>query len=289
MSFILATDTSCDIYRRELKDRNIEYLPLFYSIGDDAFPDEFSTDAEYKAFYDQIRAGKMPTTSQINIAEHEDFFTKLTEKYSEDILYVTLSSGLSSTNASAEHAAKTVSEKTGRTICVVDSLGATIATRHVVDEAERLRDAGLSAVDAAKQLAEFVTHIHTWFMPADLMHLKRGGRVSGPAAYIGTALNIKPIIFIDKKGGLTVTNKVHGVPKAMSFMADKLKNDGAEVPHKFYIASADSEYAEEMLKRAKAVRPDWEGEIGWIGPVIGAHTGCGAVGISFVSDKPREI
>lgn len=289
MSFILATDTSCDIYRRELKERNIEYLPLVYTIGDNAFPDEFSSDAEYKAFYDQIRAGKMPTTSQINIAEHEDFFTKLTEKYSDDILYITLSSGLSSTNASAGQAAKTVSEKTGRTICVVDSLGATIAVRNVVDEAERLRDAGVSAVDAAKQLEDFVAHIHTWFMPVDLMHLKRGGRVSGPAAYIGTALNIKPIIFIDKKGGLTVTNKIHGVPKAMAFMANKFKTDSAEAPHKFYIASADSEYAEELLKRAKEARPDCEGEIGWIGPVIGAHTGCGAVGISFVSNKLREI
>ncbi len=289
MGFILATDTSCDIYRSELKARGIEYRPLVYTIGDDAFPDEFSSDAEYKAFYDEIRAGKMPTTSQINIAEHEEFFTMLAEKYSDDILYITLSSGLSSTNASAVHAAQTVSEKTGRTICVVDSLGATIAVRHVVDEAERLRNEGVPVVDAAKQLEDFVSHIQTWFMPVDLMHLKRGGRVSGPAAYIGTALNIKPIIFINKVGGLTVTHKIRGVPKAMAFMADKLKSDSAEAPHKFYIASADSEYAKEMLCRAKAVRPDCEGEIGWIGPVIGAHTGCGAVGISFIGNKLREI
>lgn len=289
VSFVLATDTSCDIFRSELKSRGIEYRPLVYTIGDDAFPDEFSSAAQYKAFYDEIRAGKMPTTSQINIAEHEEFFTSLTRKYSEDILYITLSSGLSSTNASAVRAAQTVSENTGRNICVVDSLGATIAVRLVVDEAERLRNDGVSAVDAAKALEEFVAHIQTWFMPVDLMHLKRGGRVSGPAAYIGTALNIKPIIFINKTGGLTVTNKIHGVPKAMAFMADVFKRDSAEAPHKFYVASADSDYAEEMLKRAKSARPDCEGEIGWIGPVIGAHTGCGAVGISFVGNKLREI
>lgn len=289
MGFVLATDTSCDVFKSELTNRGIEYLPLVYTIGENAYPDEFSSDAEYKAFYDGIRAGNMPTTSQINTAEHEEFFTGLVKKYGEDILYVTLSSGLSGTYASAVAAAKTVEKSTGKRICVVDSLSATIATRQVVDEAERLRDEGLAVDAAAEQLVDFVRHIHTWFMPVDLMHLKRGGRVSGPMAYLGTALNIKPIIFINKTGGLTVTNKIHGVPKALTFMTDVFKRDSAKLPHKVYIASADSAFAEELCKKIKAVRPDCECEIGWIGPVIGAHTGCGAAGVSFVSDKLREI
>ncbi len=289
MGFILSADTSGDIPRSDMRAHGIEYLPLLFTIDGVEYRDEFSSDAEFKAFYDKIRAGKLPTTSQINIAEHEEFFEQLIGKYDDDIVYVTLSSGLSSSCASARKAADSVMERTGRKIYVVDSLGATISQRLVVDEALSLREKGASAEGAVKYLNDFVKHIHTWFMPTDLMHLKRGGRVSGPAAYIGTALNIKPIIFIDKVGGLPVVKKVRGAGKGIAAMIDIFERDSAKTPHKFYVASADSEFADEMFKKARAVRPDCESEIGWIGPVIGSHTGCGAVGISFVSDKEREI
>ena len=139
MSFTLSADTSCDILRNEMTARGIEYRPLVYTIDDVPHFDEFAKDEDYKGFYDQIRAGKMPTTSQINIVEHEEFFETLLDKYEGDIVHVTLSSGLSSTYASACKAAENVNEKHGNRVYVVDSLGATIATRHVVDEAQRVR------------------------------------------------------------------------------------------------------------------------------------------------------
>ena len=287
MSFTLSADTSCDILRNEMTARGIEYRPLVYTIDDVPHFDEFAKDEDYKGFYDQIRAGKMPTTSQINIVEHEEFFETLLDKYEGDIVHVTLSSGLSSTYASACKAAENVNEKHGKRVYVVDSLGATIATRHVVDEAQRLRDEGVCAADAAEQLKQFTYKLQTWFMPTDLMHLKRGGRVSGPSAYIGTALNIKPIINFDKYGALAVVQKKMGAGKGIAAMVEAFKKLSAAVPHKVYIASADSDLAEELLQKAKAVRPDCQFEIGWIGPVIGAHTGCNAVGISFVSDSSR--
>ncbi|WP_438847210.1 DegV family protein [Anaerocaecibacter muris] len=287
MSFTLSADTSCDILRNEMTARGIEYRPLVYTIDDVPHFDEFAKDEDYKGFYDQIRAGKMPTTSQINIVEHEEFFETLLDKYEGDIVHVTLSSGLSSTYASACKAAENVNEKHGKRVYVVDSLGATIATRHVVDEAQRLRDGGVCAADAAEQLKQFTYKLQTWFMPTDLMHLKRGGRVSGPSAYIGTALNIKPIINFDKYGALAVVQKKMGAGKGIAAMVEAFKKLSAAVPHKVYIASADSEFAEELLQKAKAVRSDCQFEIGWIGPVIGAHTGCNAVGISFVSDSSR--
>lgn len=290
MGFILATDTSCDILKSELRARGIEYKSLVYTVDGVEYPDEFERDEQYKAFYDGIRAGDMPSTSMINVVEHEEFFTELTRKYAdEDIVYITLSSGLSASYSSAVKAADTVSKSTGRKIYVVDSYGATIVTRHVVDEAQRLRDAGVGAGEAAEKLAEFAAHLHTWFMPVDLMHLKRGGRVSGPAAYIGTALNIKPIINFNAAGGLVVAKKQRGVAKGIAFMIDMFKDEAIDEPHKVYIANADSELAQDMLAKAKAARPDCEFEIGWIGPVIGAHTGCGAVGISFRAKSLREL
>ncbi len=125
-------------------------------------------------------------------------------------------------------------------------------------------------------------------MPTDLMHLKRGGRVSGPSAYIGTALNIKPILQFDASGALVVKQKKIGAGKGIAAMIDIFKTTSAKQPHKVYIASADSDLAEGMLKKAQAARPDCDIEIAWIGPVIGAHTGVNAVGISFLSDSVRE-
>ena len=287
MKFTLSTDTSCDIFRSELKAKGVEYRPLVYTIDEVPYFDEFSADEDYKGFYKLIRDGKLPTTSQINIAEHEEFFLGLCDKYEGDIVHITLSSGLSSTYESAVKAAETVNAKLGNRVYVLDSLGATITTRHVVDEAVRLRDEGLTAAEAVNRLKNFTDHLHTWFMPTDLMHLKRGGRVSGASAVIGTALNIKPILIINEVGGLSVVQKVIGAGKGIKAMTAKVKRNSSPVPHKIYIASADSELAEELKGAVKEVRPDCDVEIGWIGPVIGAHTGCGAVGLSFRSDKPR--
>ncbi|MCH5165288.1 MAG: DegV family protein [Clostridiales bacterium] len=283
----MSTDTSCDIFRNELKARKIAYRPLVYTIDDKPYMDEFTVDEDYKAFYAEVRSGKMPTTSQINVVEHEEFFESLLGKQDGDILHITLSSGLSSTYASACLAAETVNAKYGKRVYVVDSLGATITVRHVVDKAQEYRDAGYSAEEASQKLAEYTSHLQTWFMPTDLMHLKRGGRVSGPAAYIGTALKIKPILFINKVGGLSVVDKKIGVTKALNAMANAFARDCSKNAQKVYIASADSDYAEEFRDKIKALRPDCDVEIGWIGPVIGAHTGSGAVGLSFYSDKTR--
>ncbi len=288
MKFTLSTDTVCDIFRSELKERGIEYISTYYTIEGVEHKDEFTREEQFKEFYAKIRSGEMPTTSQVTKNDYDEFFDGLINKYDGDILHVTISSGLTTSPLAARQVAEEIFERTGRHIYIVDSLGATIATRHIVDEAERMRDEGVPAADAAKKLENIVNHIHTWFMPYDLMHLKRGGRVSGPAAYIGTALNIKPILNFDKNGALVVVKKKMGSSKGIAAMIDIFKKYSAKAPHKVYIASADSDLAEPMLRKAKEARPDCEIEIAWIGPVIGAHTGCNAVGISFLSDAPRE-
>lgn len=289
MEFILSSDRSCDIFCGEMKRRGIEYISQIYTVDDTPHTDEFDSDADYKAFYALIRSGKMPTTSQINIAEHEDFFEAMLEKHDKDLLHITLSSGLSNTYASAVAAAETVNARHGKKrVYVLDSLGATVVQRIVVDEAERLRDAGLSANEAMTELTNFIKHVQVWFMTTDLMYLKRGGRVSGASAVIGTALNIKPILVINKNGGLSVVQKKIGPGKGMAFMTDMFRKFNAPCTSKVYLPSADSEYNDDMKERILAVRPDCDVEIGWVGPVIGAHTGAGLIGVCFLSDKERE-
>ena len=288
--FTLSTDTSCDIFRNELKLAGIEYRPLVYTIDDVPYFDEFTADADYKAFYDLIRAGKMPTTSQINIAEHEEFFGMLAKKYDGDILHITLSSGLSSTYSCACTAAETVNAELGaKRVYVVDSLGATITVRHVVDEAIRLRDEGVSAADAAERLKEFAFRLHTWFMPTDLMHLKRGGRVSSVAAIAGTMLGIKPILSFTSEGKLNVIDKVRGMKRAFSYALDKMdKFPPVKENPVIWVVHTDAEAeANELAALVEAkcgIKPD----VTIMGPVIGSHVGPGAVAVLWKSDEVRQ-
>ena len=288
MKFTLSTDTVCDIYRSELRERGIEYVSTYFTIEGQEHKDEFTRDDQFKEFYNKIRGGEMPTTSQVTQNDYEQFFGELINKYDGDIVHITISSGITTSPLFARQVAANIFDQTGRRIYIVDSLGATVATRLVVDEAQRLRDSDVPAEEAVAILEDFVNHNHTWFMPTDLMHLKRGGRVSGPSAYIGTALNIKPILRFDPAGALVVMQKKIGASKGVAEMINIFKRDCSQKPHKVYIASADSDLAETMLKKAQAARPDCDIEIGWIGPVIGSHTGVNAVGITFISDKTRN-
>ena len=291
MSFILSTDRSCDIFCSELDSRGIKQLSQVFTIDEVPHIDDFDNDEQYKGFYDLIRAGKMPTTSQINIAEHEEFFEKVLSENEGDLLHITLSSGLSSTYQSALTAAANVNEKLGATrVYVLDSLAATSVQRLVVDEAQRLRDEGLSAAEALEKMNYITKHVAVRFMPTDLMHLKRGGRVSGASAVIGTALRIKPILCINKEGGLSIVTKKIGVAAGVAYMADFFKQFNGESTKRVYLPTADNwEVAETLKAKILEIRPDCEVVIGWVGPVIGAHTGAGMVGCTFVSDKERDI
>ncbi|MCH5153631.1 MAG: DegV family protein [Clostridiales bacterium] len=291
MSFTLSTDRSCDIFCSELDSRGIKYISQVYTIDEVPHVDDFDKDEDYKGFYDLIRAGKLPTTSQINIAEHEEFFERILGECGGDLLHITLSSGLSSTYQSAVTAANNVNERLGATrVYVLDSLAATSVQRLVVDEAQRLRDEGKSAKEALELMQDITKRIQVRFMPTDLMHLKRGGRVSGAAAVIGTALKIKPILCINKEGGLSIVTKKMGVGAGVGYMADFFKQNNDEFTKKVYLPSADNlEVAEDLKARIQAIRPDCDVEIGWVGPVIGAHTGAGMVGVVFLSGKEREI
>lgn len=282
MSFILSTDTSCDIKKSELAARNIKYVPLSYIIEGVTYYDNMDSDAEYKEFFTKLRSGVMAATSQITIFEHEQYFTELLENNEGDLLHVTLSSGLSSTYASAVKAAENLAAKfPDRAIYILDSRSATMVHRLVVDDCANMREKGLSAKEVFERENEAIDYLNVSFMTYDLMHLKRGGRLSGPAAYIGSALKIKPMLTINLMGGLSITDKVHGVPKAMKLMIDRLKQNVADEPQTLYVGTADSENAQEFCEMVQQCCPQNKVELCWFGPVIGAHVGAGALALTY--------
>lgn len=289
MEFILSTDTSCDVFKSEIAAHHAYYVPLTYTIDGESYEDHFDKDEQYKAFYDKIRGGAMPTTSQVTIFQHEEYFRSIFAKEATgDIIHLTLSSGLSSTYASALKAAENLAiEFPSRKIYVVDTLSATCVHGMVYYQALKLRDEGLEASAAFDALQTYIKSINVWFMTVDLMHLKRGGRVSGPMAYIGTALNIKPILTINSSGGLTVATKKPGVNNGMRYMIDTFAKTVVDEPHEVFIPQADSDLCDAFIEKLRAQFPKYTFRKNWVGPVIGAHTGVGLLGISYISKVPR--
>lgn len=282
--FCLTTDTSCDIFRSELDEKNIPWIPLSFTIDGVTYDDEFSSDEEYADFYNKIKAGAMPTTSQINVFNHEEFFEKVIAGGAKNIIHMSLSGGLSNTVNSARVAAGSVAEKhPDCKIFVLDTLSATQGHRYLVDEAVKLRDNGANVKDAYDALVTLAGKIHHWIVVDDLMHLKCGGRVSGASAYIGSLLNIKPVLIINDEGKLAVVKKAKGTVNAYRYVLEMIK-EYAEDPDDLtiYLANADADdKIADMKKLLKETFPAADVRVGWIGPVIGAHTGSGTLGLVF--------
>jgi len=291
MKFILTTDTSCDCFKHELDAQSIPWIPLTYTLDGVEYSDDYVENSQYQAFYDKLATGAMPTTSQINPASHEEFFEKVLAQHNMDIIHLTLSGGLSETVNSARVAAKNVMEKhTQRKIYIVDTLAATQAHHQILDYATALRE-DFTAEEAVTKIEKYRMTVQAWFMVNDLHHLKRGGRVSAFAATFGTMLKIKPILTINHEGRLAVVKKIKGHAAAINYFLEIVeankadKNSGA-----FYIVNANAHtFVEQLKEKLKEKYPNCPIKGGWIGPVIGAHTGGGTFGIIFeAKSRPTD-
>lgn len=285
--FTLTTDTSVDLPRKKLDELGVPYLPLSYIIDGKSYKDTLSAGKDFSAFYSSLLSGKMPSTSQINPQEHEDFFEEIYAKYKTPIVHITLSSGLSQTYNSALIAKRNFEEKhPDVTVHIVDSLAASLAVCPIFYHGLFLRNSGFTATKCVERLDALKMKTQAFIIADDLFHLKRGGRISGAAAVIGSLLNIKPMLTFANDGKLEVYKKAKGFKKAMRIVVDSIKENCPDIAEQtIYIANANAkdkaDYAKELLESTF----DCKTETNWIGPVIGAHTGSGTLGIVFVANS----
>ena len=277
-SYELYIDASVDIEQRYLEENDIHIIPMEYTVDDQVnVMDRPQTEEELHVFYGKMRKGSLTGTSQITPYTYEKYFREAAEA-GRSLLYICLSSGLSSTYASSLTAAAAVKEDYPEVqIECVDSLGATGGMGLLLLLAIRNREAGMSLMDNAAFLRAHALDMGFWFMVEDLVYLKRGGRISAAAALAGNVLNLKPILQINREGKLVNISKQRGVPRALKYMVDcyeKAHDDtlGSDV----VIAHADCrERAEKLADEVRRINPDARIQICPMGPVIGAHTGPG--------------
>ncbi len=174
-----------------------------------------------------------------------------------------------------------------RRIECIDSLCASIGEGYLVYLAGKLRKEGKSFDEVTTFVKENRTNVCHWFSVDDLLHLKRGGRLSGFEAAVGTALKIKPVLSVDREGKLTVVAKVRGTKKGMEYLKERLINDGIDtVNQTVMIGHADvPEIAEQLKEQLLDEGLVKDVIISNVGPIIGSHVGSGMFALVFLGEN----
>ncbi len=285
--FKLITDSTADLPAEYLQEHNVGCIKLSYIIDGVTYGQ--GRELPPREFFDMMRGGKMPTTSQVNPEEAKAFLEKAVQT-DKEILLLAFSSGLSGTYNNIRLAAEELmEERPDCKIIVIDTLCASMGEGLIVHKAVGLRDAGKSMEEVAEWVKSNLLNVVHVFTVDDLFHLYRGGRVSKTTAVIGTLAGIKPILHVDNEGHLININKVRGRKKSLvtlvDYMAERVagydpENDMVMISHGD--ALEDAEFVRDQVKVRLGIQNFL---INSLGPVIGAHTGPGLIALFFMGTE----
>ncbi len=281
--FAILTDSACDLPAAYYEEHDIECIPLGFVMDGVSYGGEDGAKIDDKDFYARLRGGALPKTFQITPDQAKAHILPHAEK-GEDVLIVSFSSGLSGTYGSYLAAAKDVETAyLGRKIAVVDSLCASLGEGLFLDYIAKYADGGASLGETETYALGLRTHICHYFTVEDLNHLKRGGRVSASAAFLGTLLNVKPVLHVDEAGHLIPLEKKLGRKKSITALVSHMKELQILTPtDPIFISHGDCEDdVETLIKAIKAEYGEREIFVNMIGSVIGTHSGAGTLAVFF--------
>lgn len=283
---ILLCDSNCELWHTRVSELGLDFISMPYLYGGEEYGYDLGKNTDFKKFYEAVRSGVVPKTMALNPENYKEILTRYFAA-GEDVLYVSFSHAMSGTFAQLDKALEELKNEFPDRKCTVFntnsiSLGAGIQ----VEAAAELKKNGASDEEILAFLKEFTNRVAVYFVVDNLMHLKRGGRLSGAAAVAGTLLGLKPMLTINEDGGLTVCEKIVGRKKVLKTLADKVIKELTGTDYSVYIIDADcKEDGDELEKLIKAARPEAKTVRQIVGPVIGTHCGPGTVGVIFIADK----
>ena len=287
MSFAVVTDTSSNLPTALIRENDIQEIAFsyFYEGEEHQCLDTEAFDGD--AYYERIKNGLRVTTSQIAPQTYMDFFEPWLKK-GLDVIYVAMSSGISGSCQSARIAAAELRESfPDRRVEVIDTRGAALGEGLIALQAAKMRDEGVNTALAAARLNIACERMFNVFTVDDLMHLKRGGRLSNAAAMIGTVLQIKPILKGNEEGRIVAFAKVRGRKQSIRTLAEMYDKLAVE-PEKQLVGIVEAGCKEEAAQLAamlRANRPPREILTVEYEPVTGSYVGPGALALFFESEE----
>lgn len=285
--YVITTDNTCDLPESYYQEHGIACMFLPCTLNGVTYDGEHQISS--KEFYDQMRNGSMPTTSQVNSEGAKKLWIPILEE-GKDVLHIAFSSGLSGTYNSCRLAAEELREEyPDARIEVIDSLCASMGEGLLLYKAVALKESGKTLDEVKNWLEENILHLGHVFTVDDLFHLHRGGRVSKVAAVLGTMINIKPMLHVDNEGHLILKGKVRGRKKALmsliSMMEERMgsyrdQNDIFMISHGD--CEEDAQFVAEQIRKKYGVSNIL---IHPVGSTIGAHSGPGTVALFFMTEQ----
>lgn len=288
--FVIMTDSCCDLPKEYIFDNNIPFAMLPFSYNGREYLDDLGQTVSQKQFFDDLRAGALPNTSQANSESFYKIFKEAAELH-KDVVYIGVSSGLSGTYNSANIGKVATLEEFPETrIYIVDVLTASLGQGLMVKKAVEMKNEGFTAEQIAHEIEKNVQNLNTYITVDDLSFLKRGGRISAAAATLGLVLHIKPILTLNHEGRVIPLLKIRGRKKSLTKLAE-LVAEKIKDPETQTIAICHGDCYEDAVRLKEEIEAKVKVKevlIHFIGPVVGRFSGPGGMGVFFIGEKRQH-
>ncbi len=293
-NYVLSCCSTADLTEQHFKERDIRFICFHYSLDGKQYNDDLGKSMPFDEFYQAMTDGAETKTSQVSAGEFIGYFTPFLEQ-GLDILHVCLSGGLSGVYNSANIAKTDLLEKyPDRKIYIVDSLAASSGYGLFMDKLADLRDGGMEIGKLHIWANDHKLEVHHWFFSTDLTFYVKGGRISRASGWVGTILNICPLLNMDRQGQLVPRFKIRGKERVVEAIVNKMEEyaqNGINYDGKCYISNAgcpEDAQAVAALVETRFPKLDGRVEINSVGTAIGSHTGPGTVALFFWGEKRND-
>lgn len=284
MNIKIMTDSACDLTDDYYNELDIEMVPLTVHLNDKDYLD--GKEISPPTIYNAMREGSTPKTSQVSPQTFKSIFTSYAEK-KQPLVYLAFSSELSGTYQTAKMIEKEVKESyPDAELEVIDTKCASVGFGLVVLRAAKLAQEGASIKKIVKTATYHAKHMEHIFTVDKLEYLYRGGRVSKTAAFVGSILNIKPILHVED-GKLIPIEKLRGSKKVLKRMLEIMEERGADFENQT-IGISHGDDIEKATLLSDMIKEKFKAKtviIEMVGAVIGAHSGPGTIALFFLNDK----
>ena len=286
--YVIMTDSSCDLPGSLADEMELSVLPLYVDVDGQKYMNYLDErEISFADIYAKLRTKCPAKTSAVNMNDFLEPMENLL-KAGKDVLYIGFSSGLSGTYNAGEMAAQELRERyPERKIYTVDSLSASLGQGLLIWLSWQEKQKGKSIEEVRDFTEATKLHLCHWFTIDDLMFLKRGGRVSGATAVVGSMLSIKPIMHVDNEGHLIKVGTARGRKASIKALADEAERLGADLSEQtVFISHGDC--VEEANYLADIMRSRFNVKkvlVNYVGPVIGAHSGPGTIALFFLGKE----
>ena len=276
-------DTDSELPYSYANELGLKLIKMPYILDGEECFDDAGENSDQKAFFNTLREGKTSKTAALNMQDYIDIFEPHF-KNNDEMFYLTFSRTMSGTFNYMDNALKELRAKyPDASFRDFDSKNISLGTGIQCYYAGKMFKEGKSFDEIIEFLQEFSQHVAVYFAVDDLGHLKRGGRVSGLTAVVGSMLGIKPILTMNEEAKLDKCGTVKGSKKVVGYFMDKLKEEAGDLDkYDVFIMHADVEERGEALKKAILEEfPQTNVHLLMVGPVIGSHCGPGTLGIIY--------